>query len=64
MQDVTGLTRVDFSDTFDLGQTRPYSYKSHQSKTVNFLDKFADSGNIDEKNTWDVIDLNFLFLKK
>lgn len=54
MQDVTGLDKVDFSDVLDLGQAEPCPPKSHQGKTVNFLDKFGDSGTIDEKDTWDI----------
>jgi hypothetical protein len=54
MQDVTGLERVDFSDVFDLGQAEPSIPKSPKGKTVNFLDKFGDSGPIDEKDTWDI----------
>jgi len=48
MQDVTGLDRVDFSDVLDLGQAKP-----RKGKVVNFLDKFGDSGPIDEMDTWD-----------
>lgn len=46
MQDVTDLDRVDFSDIFDLGQS-----KSRKGKMVDFLEKFGDSGPIDEMNT-------------
>ena len=54
MQDVMGLDRVDFSDILDLGQDEPFTPKSHQGKTVNFLDKFGDSGPIHEKDKWDI----------
>ena len=54
MQEVTGLHKVDFSDVLDLGQAEPCPPKSHQGKTINFLDKFGNSGTIDEKNTWDI----------
>lgn len=54
MQDVMGLDQVDFSDVLDLEQAQPCNPKSHQGKTVNFLDKFGDSRTIDEKDTWDI----------
>ena len=50
MQDVTGLDRVEFTDKFDLGQTK-HSIPNPR-KTVNFLDQFDDSGTIDESDTW------------
>ena len=49
MQDVTGLDRVDFSDVLDLGEAKP-----GKEKMVNFLDRFGDSGPIDEMDTWEV----------
>lgn len=60
MQDITGLDRVSFSDVLDLGQAESSIPKSHQGKTVNFLDKFGDSGIIDEKDTWDINDNEFM----
>lgn len=56
MQDVTGLDRVDLSDMLDLKPAKPYIPKSQKAKRVNFLDKFPDSGPIDEAETWDVIE--------
>lgn len=57
MQDVTGLDRVEFSDTLDLGQTKGIStnptLNPRKAKTVNFLDKFGDSTTIDKSDTWD-----------
>ena len=53
MKDVTGLKREDFSDVSDLGLAKPNIPKSNKGKTVNFLDKFSDSGTIDEKDRWD-----------
>ena len=53
MQDVTGLDRVEFTDKFDLGQTKPNVPNPRKGKTVNFLEKFGDSGTIDESDTWD-----------
>lgn len=47
MQDVTGLDRVDFIDVLDLGQS-----KRPKAKITNFLEKFGDSGPIDEIDTW------------
>jgi hypothetical protein len=54
MQDITGLDRIEFTDKFDLGQTKPSIPNSHKGKMVKFLDKFGDSGTIDEKDTWDI----------
>ncbi len=54
MQDVTGLDRVDFSDVLDLGQAEPSDSKLNRGKEVNFLDKFGDSGPINEEDMWDV----------
>lgn len=54
MQDVTGLDRVDFSDVLDLGEAKPSIPKPRRGKRVNFLDKFGDSGPIDEIDTWEV----------
>lgn len=54
MKDTTGLTREDFADVFDLGQPEPGIPKRQKGKMVNFLEKFGDSGSIDEKDTWDI----------
>ena len=54
MQDVTGLDRVDFSDILDLREVKPSIPKARRGKMVNFMDKFGNSGPIDEINTWEV----------
>ena len=48
VQDITGLDRVEFTNKFDLEQTKPNIYKPRQGKEVNFLDKFGDSRQINE----------------
>ena len=53
MQDVTGLDRIDFSDIFDLGQTKPSISKSTKGKMVNFLEMFGDPAEIDGSETWE-----------
>lgn len=54
MKDVTGLDCVDFSDALDMGQPGSYPLGgSMKGKTVNFLDKFGDSGPVEEIDTWD-----------
>lgn len=54
MRDVTGLDQVNFSDMVDLGQLELCIPKFHKAKMINFLDKYSDSGTIDEKDTWDI----------
>ena len=54
MQDMTSLDKVDFSDVLDLGQTEPSNPKLNHGKEVNFLEKFGDSGTVNEKDTWNV----------
>ena len=55
MQDttITGLDRVEFTDKYDLGQTKPSICNPPKGKEVNFLDKFGDSGPIGETDRWD-----------
>lgn len=54
MQDVTGLSRVKFTDIVELGQVEPSIIQSGKGKTVDFLDKFGDSGIINEMDKWDI----------
>ena len=56
MKKVTGLYRQEFTDKFNLGQTKPSIYKPRQRKEVNFLEKFSDSGQIAESEKWDTVD--------
>ena len=53
MQDTTGLDREEFTDKFDLGQTKPSTCKPRKGKVVNFLEKFGDSEPIGESEGWD-----------
>lgn len=65
MQDVTGLDQVEFSDQFDLGQTKPTITKTaRKGKEVNFLDKFGDSSPIDESEKWDTCENEFMVPEK
>lgn len=64
MQDTTGLDRVEFTDKFDLGQTKPSICKPRKGKEVNFLDKFGDSGPIGESEGWDTCENEFMVPEK
>ena len=64
MRDVTGLDRQEFTDKFDLGQTEPSICKPRQGKEVKFLDKFGDSRQISESETWDTCDNEFIVPEK
>lgn len=59
MQDATGLDRVEFTDKFELGQTKPGICKPNKGKKVSFLDKFGDSQPIGESEGWDVCENEF-----
>ena len=52
MQDVTGLDQVEFTDKFDLGQTKRNICKPQKTKEISFLKKFGDSGPIGEDEGW------------
>lgn len=58
MKDMTGLDRVEFSDSLDLGQAEPSISEPRTGRTVNFLEKFGDPRTIDEMDTWDTSDYN------
>lgn len=64
MQDTTGLDRVEFTDKFDLGQTKPSICNPHKGKEVSFLDKFGDSGPIGESEGWDTCENEFMVPEK
>lgn len=64
MQDITGLDRVEFTDKFDLGQTKPTICNPHKGKEVSFLDKFGDSGPIGESEGWDTCENEFMVPEK
>ena len=64
MQDITGLDRVEFTDKFDLGQTKPSISNPRKGKEVNFLDKFGDSGPIGESEGWDTCENEFMVPEK
>lgn len=64
MQDTTGLDRREFTDKFDLGQTKPSSCNPRKGKRVSFLDKFGDSGPIGESEGWDTCDNEFMVPEK
>lgn len=64
MQDTTGLDRVEFTDKFDLGQTKPSICKPRKGKEVNFLEKFGDSGPIGESEGWDTCENEFMVPEK
>ena len=64
MQDVTGLDRVEFTDKFDLGQTKPSISNSNKGKEVSFLEKFGDSGPVSENEGWDTCDNEFMVPEK
>ena len=64
MPDVTGLNRQEFTDKLDLGQTELSICKPRQGKEVKFLDKFGDSGQISESETWDTCDNEFMVPEK
>lgn len=59
MQDITGLDRVEFTDKYDLGQTKPTTSNPPKGKEVNFLEKFGDSGPIGESEGWDTCENEF-----
>lgn len=62
MKDTTGLTaldKVEFTDKFDLGQTKPSISKPLKAKEVNFLDKFGDSEPIGESDKWEICENEF-----
>jgi hypothetical protein len=62
MRDVTGLTKYTFSDIYQVHpenlDTPDINVKSPNlrgtGKTVNFLDKYSDSENLDPSTSWDV----------
>jgi hypothetical protein len=60
MQDIT----VEFTDKFDLGQTKPSICNPHKGKEVSFLDKFGDSGPIGESEGWDTCENEFMVPEK
>ena len=78
MQDVNGLDQIKFTNKFDLEQIKSNIYNPQKRKEVSFLDKFIDSGPIDESKRWNICEnkiivpekniyeqetnLNFLFL--
>ena len=64
MRDVTGLDRVEFTDKFDLGQTKPSICNPQKGKEVNFLDKFGDSGPIGENEGWDTCENKIMIPEK
>lgn len=63
MEDVTGLKKINFNDRLEVSKD-PIAAISDSSKfkragkTVNFLDKFGDSGLISESDKWDAYDSN------
>lgn len=59
MKDRTGLHQHEFSDKYDLGQT-----KFNKGKKVNFSDKFGDLGPVDESETWERSENEFKVPKK
>lgn len=67
MKDVTGLDRVEFTDQYDLGQTKPSMpnppknsiRNPGQGKQVNFLEKFGDKGPVSETESWDIYENEF-----
>lgn len=64
MQDTTGLDRVEFSDKFDLGQTKPSICNPRKGKEVNFLEKFGDSEPIGESEGWNTYENESMVPKK
>lgn len=64
MQDVTGLDRVEFTDKFDLGQTNPNICEPHKTTEVHFLDKFGDLELLDESETGETCENDFLIPEK
>jgi hypothetical protein len=64
MQDITGLNRVEFSDKFDIGQTKSSIYNSPKGKEVNFIDKFGDSEIVDSSASWDTNENEFIVPEK
>jgi len=64
MKDVTRLSREEFSDRLDLGQTEPGTCKPRQGKEVNLLNKFENSGQISESEKWDTCDNEFVVPEK
>ena len=64
MQDVTGLDRVEFTDKFDLGQTKPSICNPQKGKEVSFLDKFGDSGPIGASEGWNTCENEIMVPEK
>ena len=64
MQDTTGLDRVEFTDKFDLGQTKPSICNPRKGKEVNFLEKFGDSEPIGESEGWDTYENELMVPEK
>lgn len=64
MQDVTGLDRVEFTDKFDLGQTKPSICNPQKGKEVRFLDKFGDSEPIGASEGWDTCENEIMVPEK
>lgn len=66
MEDVTRLDRVEFTDKYDLGQTKPSICNPRKGKQVSFLDKFGDSESepIGESRGWDRCENDFTVPEK
>ena len=64
MQDTTGLSRVEFTDKFDFGQTKPSISNPQKGKEVNFLDKFGDSEKIGANEGWDTCENEIMVPEK
>lgn len=64
MHDLTGLDRVEFTDKFDLGQTKPNIYNPRKGKEVNLLEKFGDSKLLEENQGWDISENDFIVPKR